>query len=319
MIEKEANKALLTKIEYLSSHDGPGVRISLFFKGCTLQCKWCHNPETIHPFLDLTWNKRLCIGCRTCLTKCETGAISFDKNYIVNIEKCVKCFKCVETCPSKALNTIGRYYTVDELEYQVIQEEQMIKAMGGGITFSGGEPALHADFIQLLAKRLKKRNLNLALDTCGNVPWKNYEKLLPYIDLILYDLKEMDPIKHKEFTGGNNELIHSNFFKINKFIIEHNLSTHIWIRTPLIPKMNATADNLKSIGFFLSRDSNVVDRWELCAFNNLCNEKYNRLGINWILADTPLITESEMTKFLQIAQQSAPYIKHVSASGLNRK
>lgn len=322
MILQKSCEALITNITSLSSHDGPGVRTTVFFKGCPLKCRWCHNPETIRKLPELEWNRRLCIGCHTCSTVCGSEAIDFSGrcDYLIDRERCIQCFVCAEKCPARALKIVGETYSLEALETLILKDEELIESMGGGVTFSGGEPALQAEFIVGLSRRLKNRGIHLALDTCGAVPWENYQRLLPYMDLLLYDIKEMDTVKHIEFTGADNRLVHENLFRISEYIHQHRLSTRIWIRTPLIPGMTASLGNITAIGTFINTYlSDDVDKWELCAFNNLCNDKYERLGIRWSLKNTALLSEREMGELLSHAKRAAFSIKQVTASGLNKK
>lgn len=316
MIDGIHTQALVTNIEYLSSHDGPGVRTTVFMKGCSLRCQWCHNPETIHSYQELQWNDRLCIACLSCYAHCRSDAIRVGKVPFVDSQKCVRCFDCTGSCPSGALSVVGKRYSVDELELQLVREETLLKAMKGGVTFSGGEPVLQAKFVAGLAERLKNRGIHLALDTCGYAPWTNYEMLLPYMDLILYDIKEMDAQKHIAFTGHDNQLIHDNLIKMCRYIQANALPVRIWIRTPLIPDYTATVDNVKAIGKFLSEMPEVIERWELCTFNNLCKDKYRRLGLSWALKGLPLMMKSENLKLKQLAQDSVLSRIMVTTSGL---
>lgn len=318
----EVKKAWLSHITSLSSHDGPGMRTTLFFKGCSLQCSWCHNPETIHSFPDLEWQSRTCIACRRCELACLTGAINFqsENGFPINQQTCTRCFNCVEHCPSGALKPNGTRYSVDQIVRKIEKEEKLLKKMGGGITFSGGEPALQADFIAEVARELKERHLHTALDTCGQAPISAYENLLPLMDLLLFDMKEFDSLKHKQFTGAGNEKIVANLFQIANHIREKRLSTQIWVRTPLIPGATATEENVAAIAHFLSDNfSDLVERWELCAFNNLCISKYRQLGREWKWAGTPLLNEADMAHFLSVAKKSAPHILFIKASGLTKK
>lgn len=322
MISQESCGALLSNCISLSSHDGPGLRTTLFFKGCSLKCKWCHNPETIRKIPELEWNSRLCIGCRTCSNVCMNDAIDFsaEATYLIDKKRCIQCFTCVESCPARALKRIGNMYSLDALEELVLKEVTLIKSLGGGVTFSGGEPAIQSVFIAELSQRLKKKEIHLALDTCGQVSWEHYRRVLPYMDLILFDLKEMNPVKHLTFTGADNRLIHENLHHITEYIQLHQLPTRIWIRTPLIPGMTASEENVTAIGRFINSGfAGYIDKWELCSFNNLCDEKYTRLGIQWELRNNELLSTKEMENLLLIAKQSAPSIKQVTASGLNKK
>lgn len=320
MIRGESCDAVITHVTSLSSHDGPGLRTTLFFKGCSLKCRWCHNPETIRSVPELEWDQRLCIGCRMCHSRCNSGAIIEGRGYLPDKSRCIHCFACVDNCPAQALRAIGKTYSLDALEARIIKDEALIKAMQGGVTFSGGEPVLQATFIMKLAGRLKKRGFHLALDTSGQAPWESYKQILPYMDLLLFDLKEMNPLKHSIFTGVDNRLIHTNILSICDYIQHERLPVRIWIRTPLIPDMTASVENITAIGFFIDQHlSGSVEKWELCAFNNLCCDKYKRLGIRWELSDTALLSESEMEHLLLKAKLSAPTIKCVTASGLNKK
>ena len=322
MIFNKSCEALITHVASLSSHDGPGLRTTLFFKGCSLKCRWCHNPETIRNVPELEWDRRLCIGCRTCKEHCSSGAIDFSlgREYLVDKKQCVQCFACARQCPSQALKVTGKTYSLEALEELILKDEKLIRSMSGGVTFSGGEPVLQSEFIVQLSRRLKNRNIHLALDTCGLAPWESYKQLLPYMDLILYDLKEMDAAKHIEFTGADNRMIHENILRMVDYIHSNQLLVRIWIRTPLIPGMTASLENITAIGTFINAYlSEDVDKWELCAFNNLCNDKYNRLGVRWSLKDTELLLRGEMEELLLEAKRSASSIKQVTASGLNKK
>ncbi|MBI9065194.1 MAG: glycyl-radical enzyme activating protein, partial [Marinilabiliaceae bacterium] len=251
-----APKAIITDIHPLSTHDGPGLRTTIFFKGCSLNCLWCHNPETINRDPEMEWDAKKCLDCRTCEAVCPENAINFKehKGYLINKSKCNNCGLCATACPSRALKIVGMDYSVNELLTLILKDEKFIKRSKGGVTFSGGEPALHYPFISDLARKLKGQNFHLALDTCGMAPGKAYEELLPDMDLILFDIKEMDSLKHKAFTGIGNELIMNNLLSIRETIKKKNLKTKLWIRTPIIPGMTNTSENISAIGEFLSRE-----------------------------------------------------------------
>lgn len=311
--------ANLVKITPLSSHDGPGLRTTVFFKGCPLHCRWCHNPETIHPFPELKWTKRDCIGCRQCEKACKNGAIDFSlkREYVIDTDKCIRCFSCVEHCPSKALSIIGHKYSPQTLSACILKDEALLKSIDGGVTFSGGEPALYPDFITVLARKLKERDLHLALDTCGQVSSSAYERMLPFLDLLLFDIKEINPERHIAFTGKDNRRVIDNLHIIAGLIRKSRLHTRIWVRTPLIPGMTASVENIAGIGKLLNDSfSDLIDKWELCAFNNMCADKYTELGLNRSLATVPLLTNEEMAALLDTAKKSAGEIKQITASGL---
>jgi pyruvate formate lyase activating enzyme len=329
-------EAILTRIEALSAHDGPGLRTTLFFKGCSLRCRWCHNPETIRPYPELQWLRRVCIGCQRCAEACETGAIDFARpsaglssqpsaepsrsaDFLIACTRCTRCFSCVRRCPSGALSRVGKTYTPQEVAEEIFREAELIRQLNGGVTFSGGEPALYADFIRELAEILKTRDLHLALDTCGQAPFAAYERLVPRMDLVLFDVKEMDPEKHRDFTGADNRRILRNLYATSRLIRTKGCRTRLWIRTPLIPGMTATRRNVTTTGTFLATHfADLIDRWELCAFNKMCREKYERFGVDWPLAATPLLGEGELKALLEEAKRAAPGL-YVKASGLTEK
>jgi len=317
-----ALKAIITDIHSLSTHDGPGMRTTIFFKGCPLNCVWCHNPETINRNPEIEWDAKKCINCRICEEVCPENAINFNekKSYRINKIKCNNYGLCIDSCPSHALKLIGKEYSVDGLLTRVLKDEMFIKKSNGGVTFSGGEPALQYQFVSDLAKKLKAKDFLLALDTSGKAPGKAYKELLPDIDLVLFDIKEMDSQKHKDFTGVKNEIILNNLFSIREIIKKKKLKTKLWIRTPLIPGMTDTTENISAIGEFLSDEfSDVVQRWELLAFNNMCNEKYRKLGLKWSLEHVELLSASQAKKLLGHAKTTGKNVCDITFSGLTQK
>jgi pyruvate formate lyase activating enzyme len=312
--------AILTEIRSLSPHDGPGLRTTLYFKGCSLKCKWCHNPETISTSPEIEWDEKSCIDCLICEAECPENAIAFSEPqaYIIDKNKCTACGSCVENCPSKALKKIGQPYTVNQLVERIQKEELFIKRSNGGVTFSGGEPALQYPFIAKLALQLKAHDYHLALDTCGAAPAKAYETLVPLVDLILFDLKELDNERHRLFTGGTNVEIHKNLTLILKIIEQQNLRTEVWIRTPLIPGMTNTSENIQGIGELISTKKGIL-KWDLCTFNNLCVAKYRKLGQEWGLEHAELLSTTDAANLLHIARQSVPAEVSVTLSGLTKK
>ncbi len=206
-----------------------------------------------------------------------------------------------------------------DLYRELVKDRSFFQVSEGGVTLSGGEPALQADFCAALLARLHLDHIHTALDTCGMTSVGNLLKLLPYTDLVLYDLKEIDPQRHQAFTKQSNEVILRNLLAIRDEIREQGLSTRLWVRTPLIPGATATRENLRGIGAFLGRElDGMVDRWELCAFNNLCRDKYSRLGMAWAYADTPLLSRDELDEFEGWAKASSFDPGRVIATGATR-
>ena len=222
------------------------------------------------------------------------------------------------TCPGKAMKKAGKTYTLDEV-MKVVERDKpfMNKKAGGGITATGGEPLLYADFVEALFKRCKEMSIHTALDTCGQVSWKAFQKVLSYTDLFLYDIKLIDSLSHRSFTGKDNHTILGNAINLSYAIREKGYEAHIWIRTPLIPGATLTRKNIEEIGKFLVHEmGDTVERWELCAFNPLPKEKYERLNINWKYKGVPLLTEEESDAALSWAHNVFPLPGKVVLTGL---
>jgi pyruvate formate lyase activating enzyme len=311
------SKALLFEIQKMSTEDGPGIRTTVFFKQCPLQCVWCHNPESILKKSQLEWFEYKCIGCHSCLKICKLDALHFEEDGLhINREKCTGCGDCAEECPSTALHLFGTWWDLDDLYHEIQKDKVYYAQSKGGLTISGGEPTLQSDFILKFLKKCIENGISTALDTCGYASRKIYEKILPFVDLILLDIKEIDANKHKQFTGVSNELILENAIFLSHYVQEHGKT--LWIRTPIIPNYTATEENLRGIGEFIVHSlNNIPERWDLLSFNNLCATKYERLDMNWPLKDLPLMKEEEIKYFYNIAQKSGA--KNVHWSGLTKK
>jgi pyruvate formate lyase activating enzyme len=311
------SKALIFQIQKMSTEDGPGIRTTVFFKSCPLKCIWCHNPESILKKKQLEWIRHKCIGCRICIETCQKDALFLDEDGMrINREKCDSCGLCSEECPSTALHMFGELWELDDLYYEVQKDKVYYTQSKGGITVSGGEPTLQADFVLQFLKKCKDNRISTALDTCGYANRKIYEKLLPYVDLILFDIKEINSKKHEEYTGVPNDLILENAIWISKYVKEHE--KELWIRTPVIPNYTATEENINGIAeFIITKLHNIPERWDLLSFNNLCSAKYERLDMEWSLKDYPLISADEMGKFIEIGKNLG--VKNVHWSGLTKR
>lgn len=211
---------LVFDIKRTSTTDGPGIRTVVFFKGCNLDCRWCHNPESKSSYAQLGLLTEKCIGCGVCRTVCEHS------------DSCVFCGDCTESCPAEARKLYGRKYTADELHEIILADRDYYLATGGGVTFSGGECMMYPDFLAELAQKCADSGISSAIDTAGNVPWRHFERILPYADCFLYDIKALDPELHKMGTGTGNTLILEN---LDRLISE---GKQIIIRTPVIPGYN---------------------------------------------------------------------------------
>lgn len=320
---KQVDKQLvgtILEIQRMSTEDGPGIRTTVFFKGCSLRCTWCHNPESINAKKELQWLSVSCIGCKSCILRCPNNALQMTSaGILIDRKRCVACGTCAHECPTASLQLLGHDWKADDLVKELIKDSSYFRQSGGGVTLSGGEAALQYEFCAEVFALLKKEGINCAIDTSGNVPPSALNAILPLVDLILYDIKEIDPKKHKKFTGASNENILENAKVISEFIKTHIRPPALWIRTPIIPGATATKENIEGIGKFIEQNlRGVVQRWDLCAFNNLCRDKYTRLGLDWEYANTPLLTKEEMEYFATIAQGSGVPPSIVKWSGSTR-
>ncbi|MFX1572162.1 MAG: glycyl-radical enzyme activating protein [Promethearchaeota archaeon] len=310
-------EGFIFEIQKMSTEDGPGIRTTVFFKQCPLRCKWCHNPESLFKHPQLEWFKHKCIGCKTCIEICEEQALFFnEEGLLIDRQKCVNCGRCAEECPSTALHMIGEYWDLDNLFREIEKDKVYYTESNGGITISGGEPTVQSEFTLHFLKKCKDNGISTALDTCGYASKKIFEKLLPHVDLVLLDIKEIDKKKHKAYTGVTNDLILENAIWISKYVQKNN--KEIWIRTPIIPKYTGTDENIKGIGeFIVNQLNNIPERWDLLAFNNLCSAKYERLDMDWALKGFSVISRNEIEHFCKIAKSTG--VKNVRWSGLVKR
>lgn len=307
MDTKEENlKATILNIQRMSTEDGPGIRTTVFFKGCGLRCSWCHNPESISPKPQIQWIENKCIGCGTCIKTCPENALSSTpEGIIINREICTGCGICTEECPTTAMELLGKFWELNELVEEVVKDYAYFSNSEGGITASGGDPVLQAHFVQAFLKKCKERDIHTALDTCGFCSTEALDLLLPYTDLLLYDIKQLNPELHEKYTGHSSQKIFKNILYIRDYILHKDRQLNLWIRTPLIPDATASAENIKAIGNFIASElGDVVNRWELCSFNNLCRDKYRRLGIDWPFNDTQLLSREFLENITAIAKET---------------
>ena len=288
-------------IQRFSTEDGPGIRTTVFLKGCPLRCAWCHNPEGLGRRPELMWYDVRCIGARDCLAACPRGALTLaPQGMIVDRERCDACGDCVRACPAGALEVIGQAWTPEALLAEIKKDDVFYETSCGGVTLSGGEPMAQAEFVAELCKLCHGAGLHVALDTCGAAPWAAYEALLSTVDLVLYDLKLYDQDRHRAATGATNVTILDNVRRLAA------AGVPLWIRTPLIPGYTADEENLDALAIFITGELPTVQRWDLLAYTNLGEPKYRRLDRAYALAGTPLPARAEMETLHAVAQARVP-------------
>lgn len=290
----DTTTGLILHLQRLSTEDGPGLRTTVFFKGCPLHCRWCHNPESISPKVEIQWLAVRCIGCNSCIEACVQNALTRSEEGILrDRELCTVCSACAEACPSGAMEILGVSATVDELADELCKDRAYFEKSGGGVTFSGGDPTLQPSFALDLARQLKAKGLPVALDTCALCSRTTLEKLFPWFDVYLVDLKLIDPEEHQRWTSAPLAPILANLSWLAEEIRTRAPGKLLWIRTPLIPDATYTQANLTGISAWLAANvGSTAARWELCAFNNLCRDKYTRLDQEWLFGQTELMTQA---------------------------
>ena len=277
---------LVFDIQKFSLHDGPGIRTTVFMKGCPLACKWCSNPESQSPKQEIMAYDIRCIACGKCAEVCTRGAIIFTgAGREIDWEKCDQCLECAKVCPARGIECVGKVWTVEEVVAKVEQDRIFYENSGGGMTASGGEPLVQWEFVSNVLKRCREKGIHTALDTCGMAPWKHLERVIEHADLVLFDVKHMDSAIHKQGTGVGNETILENARKVAQ-------RATTWIRIPLIPGFNDSESNLTRVAHFA--DEIGAEKISLLPYHNYGSSKYPKLGRTYSMEDSPLLAEERV-------------------------
>ena len=266
------SSGIVFDIQKFSLHDGPGIRTTVFLKGCGLRCWWCHNPESQQPRPELLLRTELCIQCGACVGECPQAAIQPDgPRFITDRDVCARCGSCVATCAANARELVGQEMTVEQVMDVVLRDIMFYDESGGGVTFSGGEPLLQGDFVLDLLAACKAHELHTVVDTCGYANTDILARVRPYVDLFLYDVKVLDDARHREVTGASNTLILDNL----RYLAEHQHP--VLVRVPLIPNINDDEHNLRQLGE-LVRSMPNIQGVNVLPYHKLGQDKHERLG-----------------------------------------
>ncbi len=301
----------LFNIQRFSTEDGPGIRTTLFFKGCPLSCPWCHNPEGMRPQPELAWTAATCIACGDCRAACPHSAIELSGERVrIDRTLCETCYDCVAACPTNSLQRIGNEYTFENLFDELMRDKVFFESSGGGVTLSGGEPLMHLTFVHQFLRLCRAEKLHVALDTCGVTRIEWFGPLLNWVDLVLFDLKIMDPARHRELVGGPLDLVLANLERVVK------KGLPVWVRTPVIPDLTDDQENIIAIARHLRDNVPTLERFELLAFSNMCASKYAMLDREFTLGGVPLIESAAMERLTEIVRREG--VESVRWSGPTR-
>lgn len=293
-------KGCVFNIQKYSVHDGPGIRSIVFLKGCPLHCKWCCNPESQLSQPQIAYNIEKCIGevCMLCGKVCPQHNIALmDTNKVwINHQNCIHCLACAKACPAKAINIYGEYRTVDSIMNEVEEDALFYSRSEGGLTLSGGEPTMQTEFALALLKESKRRGIPTAIETCGAIPWEVCKEIYDYLDYIHFDIKHIDSVKHKEWTGQGNEQILDTFKKMR----EAHPDTPCVVRTPIIPGFNDTEETIAAIRDLSKQYPNTA--YEVLRYHRYGTTKYTFTGREYELGEEDL--DADVFKHLkEISEQ----------------
>jgi len=287
-------EGLVFDIQRFSIHDGPGIRTIVFLKGCPLSCRWCSNPESQKLKPVIMYQEMNCIHCGRCIVACKKGAISINNKGFINRDICTACGECVNVCPASALTMKGRKMTVEQVVKELKKDATTYRRSGGGITLSGGEPLVQSDFSKEIFKACKAQGWHTAIETTGYAKAEIIEKVFPYVDLALMDIKNIDSNIHKEYTGVSNEIILENVKRVSKI-------TKVIVRVPVIPEFNSSDESIFKISKFV-KTLNNIDTIHLLPYHTYGQNKYELLGREYFMGKMRTLTQEEIDNLKKIVE-----------------
>jgi len=272
---RKMSEGVITNIQRFSIHDGPGIRTTVFLKGCNLRCFWCHNPETLAPKAEIQFFPERCIACGSCFRVCPNGAhVLVDDRHVFKRELCVGCGTCADNCFSEALVLVGEVKTHEQVIEEIKRDVAFYQTSGGGVTLSGGEPLMQFQFSYDILEGCRREGIHTAIETAANWPWERVAAILPVVDLVMMDIKVLDSDHHRECTGVPNERILANAIKLGQ------QSQPLLVRTPIIPGVNDNKEEIGKIAAFVSKLPNLM-YYELLPFHPMATSKYDSLDIDY--------------------------------------
>jgi pyruvate formate lyase activating enzyme len=272
-------------IQKFSVHDGPGIRTTVFLKGCNLRCRWCHNPESFLVRPQLSFDKNLCVECRACEKVCPNQVHLFqDSGHYVDFSKCEGCGRCVEACATKCLILFGKNRSASDILSEVLKDKRYYDSSGGGVTFSGGEPSVQFEFLLELLKKSKEQSLHVCLETNGILSEERCSRLIPFVDLFIVDYKATDSLRHYELTGaGNDTVLHT-----LELLDESNKP--VLLRCPMIPGVNNTPEHFEMIRRLKESHKNII-KAEVMAYHSYGKKKWDSIGYEYKLMELEDVTD----------------------------
>lgn len=284
---------LVMDVKHFAVHDGPGIRTTFFLKGCPLRCVWCHNPEGMTGGPQLAYYAHKCVGCGECVAVCEYGAHAVDaQGHHFNRALCVGCGACEPACLGEALKLFGREMSLEEAVEAALEDRAFFEQSGGGVTVSGGEPLLQADFCRQLLGALRAEGIHTAVDTCGAVPWAAFEAVLPVTDMFLFDVKHSDSASHEAVTGQGLDRIADNLRRLC------GTGARVEIRMPLVPGVNDAEPTLRQIGLFLAPLN--VERMKVLPYHAMARSKYEALGMKDTMPRVDSPTDADLARAVDL-------------------